>query len=150
MVTTVADCVYGVLKHVLEVGASFRAAAYRADMCYNAGPLLSPKYFTQFLVPHYQRIATGKGHADKPAMIQAAAQCWPEFKPQTADEADARWIAARGAHMNGYDERSPVPLVNADQGKQIAPSRKQRSHRKSTPATKVTASRPSERDQHQV
>jgi uroporphyrinogen decarboxylase len=27
------------------------------DMCYNAGPLLSPKHFRQFLVPHYRRIA---------------------------------------------------------------------------------------------
>jgi uroporphyrinogen decarboxylase len=26
-------------------------------MCYNAGPLLSPRHFKQFLVPHYRRIA---------------------------------------------------------------------------------------------
>lgn len=56
MVTTVADCLYGVLERVLQAGARFDAAAYWEDMCYNAGPLLGPKHFRRFLVPHYRRI----------------------------------------------------------------------------------------------
>lgn len=56
LVTTVADCIYGVLRRVLEAGARFDAAAYWEDMCYNAGPLLGPRHFRQFLVPHYRRI----------------------------------------------------------------------------------------------
>ncbi len=61
MVTTVADCAYTVLKRVLTAriggtGPQFDAAAYWEDMCYNAGPLLGPKHFRQFLVPHYKRI----------------------------------------------------------------------------------------------
>ena len=56
MVAAVADCIYGVLRRVLEAGAKFDAAAYWEDMCYNAGPLLGPKHFRQFLVPHYKRI----------------------------------------------------------------------------------------------
>jgi hypothetical protein len=57
MVTTVADCIIGTLNRVLETGGQFDALAMWEDMCYNAGPLLSPKHFRQFLVPHYRRIA---------------------------------------------------------------------------------------------
>ncbi len=56
MVTTVADCIYGVLERVLAAGARFDAAAYWEDMCYRAGPLLGPQHFARFLVPHYRRI----------------------------------------------------------------------------------------------
>ena len=56
MVTTVADCIIGTLSRVLETGGQFDACAMWEDMCYNAGPLLSPKHFQQFLVPHYRRI----------------------------------------------------------------------------------------------
>ena len=57
MVTTVADCIIGVLNRVLETGGQFDACAMWEDMCYNAGPLLSPRHFKRFLVPHYRRIA---------------------------------------------------------------------------------------------
>jgi hypothetical protein len=56
MVATVADCIIGVLTRVLETGAQFEACGMWEDMCYRAGPLLSPKHFKQFLVPHYKRI----------------------------------------------------------------------------------------------
>ncbi len=56
MVTAVADCIHGVIRRVLEAGAIFDAAAYWEDMCYNAGPLLGPRQFKQFIVPHYRRI----------------------------------------------------------------------------------------------
>ena len=56
-VTTVADCIIGVLNRVLESGGQFDACAMWEDMCYNAGPLLSPRHFKRFLVPHYRRIA---------------------------------------------------------------------------------------------
>lgn len=57
MVTTVADCIIVSLTRVLETGGQFDACGLWEDMCYNAGPLLSPKHFKQFLVPHYRRIA---------------------------------------------------------------------------------------------
>lgn len=57
MVTTVADCIIGTLSRVLETGGCFDACGIWEDMCYKAGPLLSPTHFQQFLVPHYRRIA---------------------------------------------------------------------------------------------
>lgn len=56
MVTTKADCAIGVLEKVLATGARFEAAHFWEDMCYNAGPLLSPEHFKQYLVPNYRRI----------------------------------------------------------------------------------------------
>jgi len=56
MVTTVADCIVGVLTKVLETGGHFDACSMWEDMAYNAGPLLSPKHFKKFLMPHYRRI----------------------------------------------------------------------------------------------
>jgi uroporphyrinogen decarboxylase len=56
MVTTVADCIMGILTRVLETGGQFDACGMWEDMAYNAGPLLSPKHFQQFLAPHYRRI----------------------------------------------------------------------------------------------
>ncbi len=56
MVVTVADCIIGLLTRVLETGGQFEACGMWEDMCYRAGPLLSPKHFKQFLVPHYRRI----------------------------------------------------------------------------------------------
>ncbi len=56
MVTTLADCIIGTLTHVFETGAQFDACSMWEDMCYNAGPLLSPTHFKKYLVPHYERI----------------------------------------------------------------------------------------------
>jgi uroporphyrinogen decarboxylase len=56
MVTTVADCIVGTLTRLLETGGRFDACAIWEDMAYNRGPLLSPKHFKQYLVPHYRRI----------------------------------------------------------------------------------------------
>jgi hypothetical protein len=56
MVTTVADCVYGVLERVLATGVQFDGAEFWEDMCFNTGPLLSPRHVRQYLVPHYRRI----------------------------------------------------------------------------------------------
>jgi uroporphyrinogen decarboxylase len=57
MVTTTADCIIGVLTHILETGGQFDGCGLWEDMAYNAGPLLSPKHFAQYLAPHYRRIA---------------------------------------------------------------------------------------------
>ena len=57
MVTTVADCIVTVLEKILTSGVQFEACAMWEDMAYNAGPLLSPRHFQKFLVPHYRRIA---------------------------------------------------------------------------------------------
>jgi uroporphyrinogen decarboxylase len=57
MVTTVSNCILGVLEKVLASGVQFEACAMWEDMAYNAGPLLSPRHFKRYLVPHYRRIA---------------------------------------------------------------------------------------------
>jgi uroporphyrinogen decarboxylase len=57
MVTAVADCIFGTLSRVLATGGQFDACAMWEDMCYRGGPLLSPRHFKQYLVPHYRRIA---------------------------------------------------------------------------------------------
>lgn len=56
MVTTVADCIIGTLQTTLETGVKFDACGIWEDMCYKTGPLLSPRHFKQFLVPHYRRM----------------------------------------------------------------------------------------------
>ncbi len=57
MVTTVADCIIGVLSRMLATGGQFDAVSMWEDMCYKAGPLLSPRHFQRYLVPHYRRIS---------------------------------------------------------------------------------------------
>jgi uroporphyrinogen decarboxylase len=57
MVNTVADCILGVMEKILASGVQFEACAMWEDMAYNAGPLLSPRHFKKYLVPHYRRIA---------------------------------------------------------------------------------------------
>ncbi|MFH1923313.1 MAG: uroporphyrinogen decarboxylase family protein [Planctomycetota bacterium] len=56
MVTTVADCVLGVLERVLATGGKFEGCGLWEDMCYNSGPLLGPAHFKRYLVPHYRRL----------------------------------------------------------------------------------------------
>ncbi|MDP6153118.1 MAG: uroporphyrinogen decarboxylase family protein [Phycisphaeraceae bacterium] len=56
MVETIADCVVGCHRIAFEHGAKFDACSMWEDMCYNAGPLLPPDLFKQFLVPQYKRI----------------------------------------------------------------------------------------------
>ena len=55
MVETVADCVIGVLERALATGAQFEGCHLWEDMCYNAGPLISPRHCQQYLVPHSRR-----------------------------------------------------------------------------------------------
>jgi len=57
MVTTSADCIIGVLEKIFACGVKFDGCGMWEDMAYNAGPLLSPKHFKKYLVPHYRRIA---------------------------------------------------------------------------------------------
>jgi uroporphyrinogen decarboxylase len=57
MVTTIADCIVGTLGQALVSGVRFDACGMWEDMAYRAGPLISPRHFKQFLVPHYRRIA---------------------------------------------------------------------------------------------
>jgi uroporphyrinogen decarboxylase len=56
MVETVATCIVNALTPALEADIQFEYALMWEDMCYRAGPLLSPKLFQQVLVPNYQRI----------------------------------------------------------------------------------------------
>ncbi len=56
IVETLADVVVASLERTLAAGVRPEAASMWEDMCYNAGPLISPKLFKQVLVPHYRRI----------------------------------------------------------------------------------------------
>jgi uroporphyrinogen decarboxylase len=56
MVETVADCIIAAITPALEAGIRFEYALMWEDMCYRAGPLLSPKVFQTILVPNYRRI----------------------------------------------------------------------------------------------
>ncbi|MEZ4714374.1 MAG: uroporphyrinogen decarboxylase family protein [Caldilineaceae bacterium] len=56
MVETVADCIIGALARALASGVHFDGCGMWEDMAYRGGPLISPKHFKQFLVPHYRRI----------------------------------------------------------------------------------------------
>jgi Uroporphyrinogen decarboxylase (URO-D) len=56
MVTTLADLQIGLLEKVFAAGAKIDACFFWEDMCYNAGPMLSPKHFKRYLVPQYRRI----------------------------------------------------------------------------------------------
>lgn len=56
MVETIADCILGVLNRALQTGGQFDSCGMWEDMCFNAGPLLSPTHFKRYLVPHYRRI----------------------------------------------------------------------------------------------
>lgn len=56
MIVTVTDLQLACLTKVLATGGRFDAASMWEDMCYNAGPLLSPAHFKQYLAPNYRRI----------------------------------------------------------------------------------------------
>ncbi len=56
MVETVTDCVIGSITPALTSGIHFDYALMWEDMCYRAGPLLSPTLFKKILVPNYKRI----------------------------------------------------------------------------------------------
>ncbi len=56
MVETVTECILTTLDRVLSSGIQFDYALMWEDMCYRAGPLLSPKVFKETLVPQYMRI----------------------------------------------------------------------------------------------
>jgi uroporphyrinogen decarboxylase len=56
MVSTVADCIIGVLERVLASGVQFDGCGMWEDMAYRGGPLLSPSHFKKYLSPHYRRI----------------------------------------------------------------------------------------------
>ena len=56
MVETTTDCIVGTLERALDCDVQFDGCNMWEDMCYNAGPLLSPEHFKRFLVPQYRRI----------------------------------------------------------------------------------------------
>ena len=58
MVERTTDCVIAAITPILETGIQFEYASMWEDMCYRAGPLLTPRIFHQVLVPNYQRITS--------------------------------------------------------------------------------------------
>jgi hypothetical protein len=58
MVITIANLHIALLEKVFATGGRFEGCSMWEDMCYNAGPLLSPAHFKQYLVPQYKRITS--------------------------------------------------------------------------------------------
>ncbi len=62
-------------------------------------------------VSDVKRAATGRGNADKVAVVEAARRRWPDWTPENVrhahDEADARWVVVAAAAVLG-------PEVTAD------------------------------------
>ncbi len=58
IVETLANVSLEVIRKALSTGVRPEAAVFWEDMCYNSGPLLSPRLFEKFLVPHYHRITS--------------------------------------------------------------------------------------------
>ena len=56
MVERIADVIVRVHRQLFEAECRFEAISIWEDMCYDAGPLLSPRSFDEFCVPHYKRI----------------------------------------------------------------------------------------------
>ena len=56
MVVTLGDLTVAVLTRLFAAGARCDVGCFWEDMCFNAGPLLSPTHFKRCLVPQYQRI----------------------------------------------------------------------------------------------
>ena len=57
IVETCADIAIAMIERMCgELGVRPEAANMWEDMCYRAGPLISPRTFKQVLVPHYRRI----------------------------------------------------------------------------------------------
>lgn len=56
MVEMLCDCSCACIEEACRDGAKFDAVSFWEDMCYNAGPLLSPQHFREFLIPFYQRV----------------------------------------------------------------------------------------------
>jgi len=57
IVETCADVAIAVIEKTCgEFGVRPEAASMWEDMCYSAGPMISPKTFEKVLVPHYRRI----------------------------------------------------------------------------------------------
>lgn len=56
MLDRVCDCIVGVLKRAFAGGGRFDACLIWEDMAYNAGPMISPEAFRQFLSPRYRRL----------------------------------------------------------------------------------------------
>ena len=60
MVGTLAQLITTVLSRALEqaraVGLTFDAASMWEDMCYKAGPLISPRMVRRYMLPHYRTI----------------------------------------------------------------------------------------------
>jgi uroporphyrinogen decarboxylase len=58
MVETMCVLSCTLLEKVFASGGQFDGCSMWEDMCYNAGPLLSPALFKRYLVPRYERITS--------------------------------------------------------------------------------------------
>lgn len=64
MIETMADLALGVLKRHFDADVQIDACYLWEDMCFNAGPLISPEHVRRFMLPHYRRITEFcRGHS---------------------------------------------------------------------------------------
>jgi uroporphyrinogen decarboxylase len=57
MMETLCECMYRTAENAIErLGIRIDFASIWEDMAYNAGPLISPRQFEEFMVPRYKRV----------------------------------------------------------------------------------------------
>jgi Holliday junction resolvasome RuvABC endonuclease subunit len=78
------------------------------EICYSRG-----FDYCGIQVPTIKKHATGKGNANKAAMVKAAREKWPRFAKLLKDDnaADAAWIADYAAYMDRFSV--PTRIVTA-------------------------------------
>lgn len=131
MVRQVADVIVATLEKVFDAGLRVDWCQMWEDMCFNSGPLLSPEFFVQYIVPQYRRITElcrahgcqvvsvdcdGKIDALVPHWLDAGVNCM--FPVEIGDWADpVRFRKQFGREllmMGGFDKhilaRSPQAI----------------------------------------
>ncbi len=112
-----------VLEKVAGFGIVIDRADWWEDMCYNAGPLLSPGIFREMMVPRYQRITTflqdefhtyfnqldcdGNIHALAPLWLEGGINMlWPLEVAATSSEDLFSQFGPRLKLRGGFDKRA--------------------------------------------
>jgi len=123
MIDTLVELTVMCHRRVLEMGARYDACSFWEDMCFNAGPLLSPSDFKRFMLPGYQRI-TGQlreygcdvcwvdcdGRIDEllPLWLEGGVNCMFPIEGSTSGGDPVRFRTQYGKDllmMGGFDKR---------------------------------------------
>jgi uroporphyrinogen decarboxylase len=123
MVVTVGDLIVQTHRRAFEHGAVIEGCFMWEDMCYNAGPLLSPEHFKRYLSPQYRRITEqlrrhgceviwvdcdGRIEDLIPLWMEAGVNCMFPIEVGTCDGDPVRYRKQFGKElrmMGGFDKR---------------------------------------------